>query len=85
MARRLTKFATILGLLLLAYGVGWLLIWDEGAQAGSGLDWPPLDLSPPVEPRLMVVGGALLLLVASLTWLFSRLAAGKTSVKDAKL
>lgn len=32
MARRLTRFATILGFLFLAYGIGWLAIWNEGLK-----------------------------------------------------
>jgi hypothetical protein len=89
MARRLTsfasiRFASILGLLLLAYGVGWLTIWNAGAQGDSSLDWLPFELSPPFEARLMVVAGLVLLLAASITRLIGRLASGKGSARAPK-
>jgi hypothetical protein len=78
MARRLIRFASILGLLLLAYGIGWLAIWNEGAQGDLSMDWLPLDLSPSVEAKLMVLGGLVLLLAASVTRLIGRLARWKS-------
>lgn len=71
MARHLTRFASILGLFYLAYGITWLTIWNEGVQAD--LDLLPLDLSPPVEARSMIVAVLLLLLAASITRLIGRL------------
>jgi hypothetical protein len=79
MARRLTRFASILGLLFLAYGIGWLAIWNGGVQGDSGLDWLPFELSTPVEARLMIVGGLLLLLAAGIIRLIGRVIAGKGS------
>jgi uncharacterized membrane protein YphA (DoxX/SURF4 family) len=80
MARRLTRFASILGLLFLAYGIGWLAIWNGGVQGDSSLDWMPFELSSPVAARLMVVGGLLLLLVAGII----RLVAAKVSARALK-
>jgi hypothetical protein len=82
MARRLTRFASILGLFILAYGIAWLAIWNHGVQAD--LDLLSLDLTPPVEARLMILAGLLLLLAASITGLIRRLAAGRGSARVPK-
>ena len=81
MARRLTRFATILGALLLAYGMGWLAIWNEGAQGDSGLGWLSSELSPPFEARLMVLTGLFLLLASGISWLIRRLFVRKDSIQ----
>ena len=85
MARRLTRFASILGLLFLAYGIGWLMISNAGVQGDSSPDWLPLEFGPPSQARLMVVGGLLLLLAAGITRLIGKLAAGKRSLRAPKL
>jgi hypothetical protein len=71
-------------LLFLAYGIGWLAIWNAGVQGDSGLDWLPFELSAPVEARLMIVGGLLLLLTAGVIRLIGKLAAGKGSARALK-
>lgn len=80
MARRLTRFATILGFLFLAYGIGWLAIWNEGAQADSGLEWLSSELSPPFDARLMVLTGLFLLLASGISWLIRKLLTGRSSM-----
>jgi hypothetical protein len=82
MARRLTRFARILGLLFLACGITWLMIWNQGGQAA--LDWMPLDLSAPSEARLMIVGGLLLLTAGNAVRLIVRLTAGSGSARAPK-
>ena len=85
MVRRLTRFAGILGLFLVAYGIACLTIWNQGVQAD--LDWLPLNLTPPVEARLMIVAGLLLLLgagITGITRLIGRLAAGRGSTRVSK-
>ena len=77
MARRLTRFAGTLGLFLVAYGIACLTIWNQGVLAD--LDWLPLNLTPPVEARLMIIAGLLLLLGAGITRLIGRLAARRGS------
>ena len=81
MARRLTRFASILGLFLLAYGIVWLAIWNPGAQ--SDLD-SLLELGSPSQARLMIVAGALLLLTANIIRLIVRLASRKGSAEVSK-
>jgi hypothetical protein len=75
MARRWTRLATMLGLLFLAYGIGWLRIWNEGIRGDSSLEWLASVLQPPFEARLMVFTGFLLLLAATLSWLIRRFVA----------
>jgi uncharacterized membrane protein YphA (DoxX/SURF4 family) len=82
MARRLTRFASILGLFFLAYGIAWLTIWNQGVQAD--LDLLPLDLTPPAQARLMIVGGLLLLLGANITRLIVRMSSGRGSARAQK-
>jgi len=82
MVRRLTRLASILGLFLLAYGIVWLAIWNPGAQ--SDLDSLPLELGSPSQARLMIVGGVLLLLAASITRLMVKVASRKGSVRVPK-
>jgi hypothetical protein len=84
MARRLTRFAGILGLLFLAYGIGWLAIWNGGAQGDSSVSWLASELRPPSEARLMALAGLFLLLVSSLSWLIRRLFARKVPAKVPK-
>jgi len=84
MARLCARFATILGLTSLAYGIGWLTIWNEGIQGDSSLDGLASEFRPPLDARLMVLVGLLLLLVASVTWMISRLATAKRPGKTSK-
>jgi ribose/xylose/arabinose/galactoside ABC-type transport system permease subunit len=75
MARRWTRLAAILGLLFLAYGIGWLTIWNEGIRGDSSMEWLASELQPPFEARLIVLIGLMLLLAATLSWLIRRFAA----------
>jgi hypothetical protein len=84
MARRWTRLATILGLLFLVYGIGWLTIWNEGIRGDSSLEWLASELQPPFEARLIVLIGLMLVLAATLSWLFRRLAAAKNPGKITK-
>ena len=67
---------TIIGIVSLAAGIIWLIVWRHGLEGPNSVDWITSELHAPLAARLMVVVGILLLIAAGIKTLVRKLTKG---------